>query len=94
MTPEARVKDAIKKYLRGIGAWVYMPVPMGYGGSSVDFFICFEGRFYAIEAKAEVGGKVTKRQEDTLRDVALAGGGTCVENRTDCYNVKRMLGTL
>lgn len=94
MTPEARVKNAIKVYLKGIGAWFYMPVPMGFGGASIDFFVCFEGRFYGIEAKAEIGGKTTKRQEDTLNDIAEAGGGVCVENRTDCYNVKRMLGAL
>ena len=94
MTPEKRVKDAIKKYLTGIGAWYYMPVPNGFAGRSIDFFVCFQGKFYGIEAKAEDVSKATKRQEDTLNDIATAGGGVCVENRTDCYNVKTMLGML
>lgn len=93
MTPEGKVKERIKALLKSIGAWYYMPVPTGFAGASVDFFVCWRGQFYAIEAKRADGrGTVSARQKDTLRAVAEAGGGTCVEDTLECTNVRRMMG--
>jgi hypothetical protein len=74
VTPEGRVKNAVKKELD-----VYpdhyreMPVPGGFGKSGLDFTICFFGRFIAIETKKE-GGKPTPRQEERIREIEKAGG--------------------
>lgn len=73
VTPEGRVKAAVKKELD-----VYpdhyreMPVPSGFGKSGLDFTICFFGRFIAIETKA-AGKKPTPRQEATIRKMQNAG---------------------
>lgn len=73
-TPEGRVKQKIKlaldKYKGRVRYW--MPVPSGYGKSSLDFEGAFKGRAFAIEAK-KPGGKPTKRQEGTIEEMLLGG---------------------
>lgn len=72
-----------------------MPVPGGYGKSTVDFLVCYRGVFIAIEAKAPGGrGKLTGRQMKTLRDIADAGGVTIVVDTIECYGLIRMLDRL
>ena len=72
-TPEGKVKDEVKKYLKSIGAYYFMPVQTGYGAAGVDFYICYEGWFIAIETKA--GEAVpTPRQRKVLVDVDACGG--------------------
>jgi hypothetical protein len=88
---EKLVKDALKKYLKSIGAYYYMPVSMGYGSTSIDFFVCHKGRFYGIETKREVGGIVTPRQKEVLRQIAESGGGVIVENSTGLERTKSVL---
>jgi len=40
-TPEAKVKEKIKKILKERGAWYAMPMGTGYGNSGVpDFLVC------------------------------------------------------
>jgi hypothetical protein len=52
-TPEGKVKDACKKYLKGIGAWFFMPVSNGMGQVGIpDIICCYRGLFVAIETKA------------------------------------------
>jgi hypothetical protein len=92
--PEKKTKDAIRALLKEIGAWYYMPVPMGYGKQAVDFIGVHRGRGFLIEAKRADGQSKgpTKRQSDTLEEAAMAGALVCVEDRLDCLNVRRMLG--
>ena len=79
---EKLVKEALKKYLKSIGAYYYMPVSMGYGAASIDFFVCHKGRFYGIETKRP-GKAATPRQVHVLREIADAGGGVWVEASAD-----------
>ena len=76
MTPEGKVKEDIKIFLEDIGAWFYMPIPMGYGRKGIpDFIVCYKGQFIGIEAKAP--GKeddVTPWQEKELNAILDAGG--------------------
>jgi uncharacterized protein YgbK (DUF1537 family) len=84
MTPEGKVKKKIKALLDSYGerVYVFMPVPSGYGKTTVDYLICFDGLFIAIEAKA--GGKpATSRQEDVLKQVHDAGGSSFVVDDDD-----------
>jgi len=76
MTPEAKIKHKIKLVLetyreRGI-LYYYMPVPVGYGRSTLDYlgFICGYG--FAIEAKAE-GKKPSERQKAIIEDIEGSG---------------------
>lgn len=65
MTPEGRVKTAIKAVIAAVQekepVYVNWPVPVGYGESTLDCIGCHRGRFFAIEAKAP-GKKPTPRQ--------------------------------
>jgi pantoate kinase len=79
-TPEAKVKEKIKKILKERGAYYAMPMGTGYGNSGVpDFLVCLNGEFLAIEAKAG-RGVPTALQEKNMRDIEKAGGRTLVIN--------------
>lgn len=49
-----------------------MPVPGGYGRSTLDYIGCHFGRAFAIEAKAP-GKHPTSRQIGTIEDLEAAG---------------------
>lgn len=76
MTPEGKVKEACKKYLKSIGAWYFMPVSNGMGQVGIpDIIICYRGRFVAIETKAP--GKranVTENQKRVMKAIQTVNG--------------------
>ena len=73
-TPEGKVKAAIIRALESYPeSYWFMPVPYGYGKSTVDFLVCHYGLFIGIEAKAP-GEKPTTRQCMILKQIADAGG--------------------
>lgn len=79
-TPEGRIKKSISSYLstcqilyNSIALWDWMPVPSGYGKSGLDYILCINGLFVAIEAKAP-GEWLTGRQRETALGI-LKGGG-------------------
>ena len=52
-TPEGKVKDAVKKILKSLNIYYFMPATGGYGRSGVpDIVCCVKGLFVAIECKA------------------------------------------
>ena len=72
-TPEAYTRDAVRKYLKAIGAYRFSPVQMGLGATTLDDLCCIGGRFVGIEYKAP--GKVpTPRQRLTMDEIRRAGG--------------------
>lgn len=72
-TPEGYVKDAVRKYLKSIGAYRFSPVQMGIGSPTLDDLCCIGGRFVAIEYKRP--GKIpTPRQNLTMGEIRRAGG--------------------
>ena len=74
MTPEGFVKAAVNKLLaRYKGVYKFMPVPGGYGASSLDYIICVGGCFLSIETKAP-GKKPTDRQKMVIGQIRRAGG--------------------
>jgi hypothetical protein len=73
MTPEGKIKKAIKLVLVGHGAYQYWPVPTGFGKSGLDCYCCVYGAWFVIEAKAP-GEVPTKRQQECARDIIAAGG--------------------
>ena len=82
MTPEAVVKDAVKKELIARGVWYYLPVSNGMGQHGIPDFICCvppSGKFLAIETKAP--GKlrnVTALQERAIGNIRTAHGWAIV----------------
>lgn len=77
MTPEGRVKKAVKKVLNDLGAYHFWPVQTGMGKRTVDCLVCYRGRFFGIETKAP-GGEPTKLQEVCMREIGAAGGEAIV----------------
>lgn len=76
MTPEGKVKKAVKEYLKSIGAWYYMPVSNGMGRVGCpDILVCYKGLFMAFETKAPGKIKnVTPNQEREITDILRANG--------------------
>lgn len=73
-TPEARVKRKVSDFLKSVsGLYYFMPVPSGYGESSLDYLGCYNGKFFAIETK-KPGGKPTSRQEQIISAIKRSGG--------------------
>ncbi len=74
-TPEGKVKDIIRNYLKSKQIWFTMPVSAGYGTHGVpDFLICLSGRFVAIECKADYPAKFTDLQLKQLDEIERNGG--------------------
>jgi hypothetical protein len=78
-TPEGRVKNQVKKWLKDRGVYYYMPMQNGMGRSGIPDFICcvpwLNGRLLAIETKAPgKRGNTTANQDREIRDINLAGG--------------------
>ena len=91
MTPEAKVKERVKKVLKDIGAYYAMPVTGGYGVSGVpDFLVCYNGLFVGLECKAG-NGKTTALQEKNLLDIRKAGGMSYVINEANISILEDLL---
>lgn len=94
MTPEAKVKEAIKKVLATSGAYFFMPYQAGFGRAGVaDFAVCLRGHYIAIEAKGGKG-KTTALQERELQSVRDAGGMALVINEENVNQLKGILDEL
>jgi hypothetical protein len=93
-TPEGRVKTDIKRYLEAMGfwragscrpprdvtGWFFMPVNNGMGVAGIpDFICCWEGRFFAIEAKAP-NGDPTANQLQRHEEIRTAKGLVLLAN--------------
>ena len=72
------MKLAIKRVLKSYGQRIYyfMPAMGSFGKSGVpDFVCCVGGKFFAIEAKADVDkNPPTELQYKNLREIGVAGG--------------------
>lgn len=91
MTPEGKVKAKVRKLLQEVGAYYAMPLSGGYGNSGVpDFLICKDGKFYAIECKAN-GGKPTALQLKHLDDIRKAGGIALIVDETNVETLRKEL---
>jgi hypothetical protein len=93
-TPEGRVKQAVKTFLRNKGIWFYMPVQNGMGQVGIpDFICCWKGVFLAIETKAP--GKLnntTPNQERVIKEIRSNHGYAFVVDSVEL--LARMLETI
>jgi len=53
--------------------WKFMPVQMGMGIPALDYLLCIDGQFVAIETKVK-GKTLTARQLKTAEEICAAGG--------------------
>jgi Holliday junction resolvase len=73
MTPEGKVKDVVKKYLKEKGIYYIMPATGGYGSSGApDIVVCHKGKFYGLEIKSGAN-KPTALQMDNLNRIEENG---------------------
>lgn len=91
MTPEAKVKKAVRQVLDGLGAYYVMPVTGGYGKQGApDFLVCLNGKFIGIETKAGKG-RLTALQEMNLKQIIEAGGVSLVIREDDVKYLPSLL---
>ena len=80
MTPEGRVKEAVRKYLKANNIWFFQPMQNGMGRVGIpDFICCYNGRFLALETKAP--GKrnnTTPNQDRVLAEIRDHAGHALV----------------
>ena len=73
-TPEGKVKAQINRALKTLPrCYKFMPVQSGLGAKTLDYLLCFNGRFVAIEAKAP-GKTYTPLQLVHKAEIEAAGG--------------------
>jgi hypothetical protein len=79
-TPESKVKEAVRKFLKSNNIWFYQPVQNGMGVVGIpDFICCWNGRFLAIETKAP--GKLsntTPNQKRVIQEIKDHSGHALV----------------
>ena len=76
MTPEGRVKEQVKRWLKARGVWFFMPVSNGMGAHGIpDLICCWRGAFIGIECKAPgKRGNVSELQKMQIAGIRTAGG--------------------
>lgn len=95
-TPEGRVKDLIKKWLKkfDIPYWMIIPSPMGKS-IGVSDFLCIlpNGVYLAIEAKRPGGkNKVTVHQQKFLDTISANNGHAfVVDSQDDLDGIEKVL---
>lgn len=83
MTPEAKVKHAIKKYLTSIHAWYFMPIGGAFTSHGIpDIIVCHRGMFVGIECKAP--GRKAGTTPLQLMQIAGINGAGGVAFVADC----------
>jgi len=91
ITPEGKVKAAVRKLLVEFGIYYFSPSANGYGRAGIpDIICCFGGRFIAIECKAGKG-VTTALQDRELAAIRTAGGMTMVVNEINIQELKEKL---
>lgn len=93
-TPEAKVKDKIKKIIKDAGGYYALPVMTGMAQNGTpDILACIKGTFLGIEAKAG-RGKVTKIQVVQLRKIDAAQGLAVVVNEKNLDAFKELVNAM
>lgn len=78
MTPEGIIKNRLVLFLRGLkpSPYFFFPATHGYGRSGIpDVVGSWDGRFFAIEVKAEGKGKNTTALQDRELHLIRQSGG-------------------
>lgn len=85
MTPEGKVKKAVREYLKAKNVWYFQSVSNGMGRVGIpDFVCCWNGRFITVETKAP--GKLnatTANQDRVMEEIRDHGGATVVVDNVE-----------
>ena len=86
MTPEGKTKRKLTTFLNALQPvpYLFFPATGGYGRSGIpDVVGCWEGKFFAVECKAEGKlGNTTALQKREMEKVREAGGVAFVYDGT------------
>jgi len=89
MTPEGGVKSVLSKTIKRFpDIYKFMSVPSGFGPSTLDYILCVNAYFVAIETKAP-GKHPTPRQLGMMADIRRAGGIVLlIDNKKDAEAIE------
>ena len=91
ITPEAKVKTAVRKMLDSLNIYHFMPPANGFGRAGIpDIVGCMDGHFIAIECKAGKG-TTTALQDRELNAVLNAGGTVFIAREHNLADLKLLL---
>lgn len=91
MTPEGKVKLAVRKILDDLRIYHFSPFMAGMGRAGVpDIIACYNGQFLGIECKAGKG-KTTALQARELDAICAAGGFAFVAREDNLKLLKERL---
>jgi Holliday junction resolvase len=94
MTPEAKVKKAVKQILTEQGVYFFMPAANGYGHAGIpDIICCIDGQFVGIECKAGKG-KTTALQDREIEKINTSGGIAFVVSETNIGYVNEVINSI
>jgi len=94
MTPEAKVKKAVKQILIEQGVYFFMPAANGYGHAGIpDIICCIDGQFVGIECKAGKG-KTTALQDREIEKINTSGGIAFVVSETNIGYVNEVINSI
>ena len=73
--PEAKLKAECRAWLREQGAYVFSPVQVGLGSTTLDDLVCWKGQFWAFEYKRpDTCPEPTPRQFSVMGQIRMAKG--------------------
>jgi len=79
-TPEGKVKDEVRRILKHLNVYYFMPATGGYGRSGVpDIVCCVNGKFVGVECKAGLN-QPTELQKREMENIRMSGGIAVVIN--------------
>ncbi|MBQ2663132.1 MAG: VRR-NUC domain-containing protein [Clostridia bacterium] len=91
MAQEKNFENRVKKWLRDNGCYVVKFYGCGHTRAGVpDLIICVNGKFVAVEIKAEYG-KASQLQLSHLRQVEQAGGHTFILRPSNFIEFKQYI---
>jgi hypothetical protein len=91
LTPEGRVKAAVRKILDAEQVYHFSPAANGFGRAGIpDIICCVNGAFIAFELKAGKG-KTTALQDREIAAINGHGGIVLVINETNIDKVKEII---
>jgi hypothetical protein len=91
VTPEAKVKKVGRAIMTRMGMYHFPAFSGGYGRSGVpDDIGCYQGRFVAVEYKAN-GGKPTALQLKNMDDIRKSGGIALLIDEENVHQLEELI---
>lgn len=88
---EKEFENKIKKFLKEQGCYFVKYFGCGFTQAGVpDLLVCCNGRFVAIEVKAE-NGRVSELQKHNIQEIKQAGGIALSVKPSEFDNLKKLI---